>query len=228
MSLLLHIDTALTTAAIFLSDNGRQLAYETNNSQNDHASWIQPAIQRLLNNAGVKAVDLKAVAVVAGPGSYTGLRVGMATAKGICYALNLPLITIDTLFLMANGAKLAMNGDDLPVNGLLCPMIDARRMEVFTALYNPQLGVYMDAQAMILDADSFATQLSEHSILFFGNGSDKWKQVCQHVNARFISFSYQPAALINTTYSKFLLREFTALAYAEPVYIKEFYIHPKK
>lgn len=228
MSLLLHIDTSLETASVLLSLEGKLLGAASNASQYDHASWIQLAIKRLMDDAGYQMQDLNAIAVVSGPGSYTGLRVGMATAKGLCYALNIPLLTVDTLFFMASAAKLELMKEKTDKEVLLCAMIDARRMEVFTAIYDIELNEVLKAQALILDESSYQDQLNQTPIIFFGNGSDKWRRICTHHNARFIDLSYQPSALIDTTYSKFLRHEFTALAYAEPVYIKEFYIHPKK
>src|SRR4029079_3666588 len=122
--------------------------------------------------------QVAAVAVSAGPGSYTGLRVGMAAAKGLCYALRIPLLTINTLQMMA-AAAVAEPTD------LLCPMIDARRMEVFTGLYTKKLDAVMPAQALILQENSFADVLQKHTVTFFGNGSEKCKTVIQHPNAVF-------------------------------------------
>lgn len=225
MSLILHIDTALDSAHLVLSKDGEKIAHSLNAQQYDHAAWIQTAIKQLFVDSNQSMDHLKSVAVVAGPGSYTGLRVGMATAKGICYAMDIPLITIDTLYLMATNAKTAITS--LPAKSLLVPMIDARRMEVFTAGYDNNLNIVLPAQAMILTEASYSSLLEQGTIFFFGNGAEKWKSMCTHSNAMFIESDYQPRALVEASYSKYLRHEFTALAYAEPVYIKEFYIHPK-
>jgi tRNA threonylcarbamoyladenosine biosynthesis protein TsaB len=142
----------------------------------------------------------------------------MATAKGICYVLNIPLIILNTLKLMAY----ATNKDILP-SQLLCPMIDARRMEVFTGLYNTKLQELITPCAMILDNHSFADWLDNHPILFFGNGSQKFKTVVQHSNASFIDSVYEPQHMADLASEEFSRRSFADLAYAEPIYLKEFY-----
>src|SRR6266513_982784 len=129
MSLLLNIDTAIETASICLSKDGNVLHLSINENQKDHAAWLTVAIQEMMQNSGYQLNQLNAIAVTIGPGSYTGLRVGLSTAKGLCYVLKIPLLTIGTLEMMAFAAK------QNPVD-LLCPMIDARRMEVFTAVYD--------------------------------------------------------------------------------------------
>src|ERR1044071_1620569 len=138
MALILNIDTAMGTASIRLAQEGKTLALAENIAQKEHASWLHPAIEQMMGTAGYSLRELKAVAVTAGPGSYTGLRVGMAAAKGFCYALNIPLITEDTLRVMAFAAK-----EQLGEGDYLCPMIDARRMEVFTAVNRNDLTTVM-------------------------------------------------------------------------------------
>src|ERR1700758_4691343 len=130
MALILNIDTATAKASICLALDGKTLALAENWTQNEHAAWLHSAIEQMMQQTGYRLRDLQAVAVTAGPGSYTGLRVGMAAAKGFCFALDIPLIAEDTLRTMAFAAK-----EQLPGTDLLCPMIDARRMEVFTAVY---------------------------------------------------------------------------------------------
>ncbi|MEP7258055.1 MAG: tRNA (adenosine(37)-N6)-threonylcarbamoyltransferase complex dimerization subunit type 1 TsaB, partial [Flavitalea sp.] len=141
MALIIAIDTAVDTAGVCLSADSQALGFLENERQKDHASWIHTAIRTLMNEAGFSMSKLNAVAVTAGPGSYTGLRVGMATAKGLCYALNIPLITENTLKVMAYAVKQeyqqTLTENEVPV--LFCPMIDARRIEVFTALFNDKL-----------------------------------------------------------------------------------------
>ena len=188
---------------------------------------MQSAIQELVKITGVHLKEIDAVAVTAGPGSYTGLRVGFASAKGLCYALKKPLITIGTLeVLIASALHLYPPAAD--ENILFCPMMDARRMEVFTAFYKPDLSVYMQPCAMILDEFSFEKELSKNKILFFGSGSEKWKQICpdsyRDSNALFKSVAILPESFSKSSNNLFLGKKFTNLAYSEPFYLKEFQI----
>ncbi len=227
MSLILNIDTSTETAGIFLSSDGILLSSAHNNRQNDQAAWIHTAIDKLIRDAGYQMKDLKAVAVVAGPGSYTGLRVGMASAKGICYALEVPMITENTLELMAASAVIRLKDLSIPPTTILCPLIDARRMEVFTALYDSTLVELLSPRALVLEDTSFEPWLTQGAVLFFGSGAAKWQQVCHHSKAYFEAVEFSGEQFVSRSYSKFLRNEFTVLAYAEPVYLKEFYTHPK-
>jgi tRNA threonylcarbamoyladenosine biosynthesis protein TsaB len=165
--------------------------------------------------------QLEGVAVSIGPGSYTGLRVGLAAAKGLCYALNIPLIAIDTLKVMA----LAVQDE---AKELICPMIDARRMEVFAAVYDKLLGEKMKAAALIIDESSFEFLLAENKILFCGNGSKKLQALLNNKNATFSNNSSNASHLASLAQIWFNKREFADLAYAEPLYIKEFYAPIRK
>jgi tRNA threonylcarbamoyladenosine biosynthesis protein TsaB len=166
-------------------------------------------------------IDLvDAIAITNGPGSYTGLRIGMATAKGICYALNKPLITLNTLLVMANAAK-NENAD------LLCPMIDARRMEVFTAIYTKDLQTVKEPVAMELNEKNFGEELAVNSICFFGNGSDKFKAMKKNQQAFFCDIKMDATSMIVLSEKKFAEKDFADLAYAEPLYLKEFYTPAK-
>jgi tRNA threonylcarbamoyladenosine biosynthesis protein TsaB len=231
MSLILNIDTATESASVCISKDAQVLASATNANQKDHAAWVQTAIQQVVQKAGYSMKDIQAVAVTEGPGSYTGLRVGMATAKGICYSLQIPLITESTLRVMALAAIESWHGGDATneADMLFCPMIDARRMEVFTAIYNSSLVEVMPAQALILDENSYKEALNNNKILFFGSGSDKWKPV--HFNARKLILppDNQGASNLAKLATGRLSDGMTAnLAYADPVYLKEFYSYIKK
>lgn len=224
---ILNIDTATETGGVCLSVDGNTIAIRTSSEQKDHASWIQVAIQELMNETGYFMRNLNAVAVTAGPGSYTGLRVGMATAKGICYALNIPLITVNTLVVMAYGARDEYGSNAGPA--LFCPMIDARRMEVFTAVYNDQLQVTVEPTACILDDSTYKEPLNKSVMIFFGNGSAKWKHLCNHTNARFAEIKISLVSyLAKMATSLYLQGKFADLAYENPVYLKEFYSYTKK
>jgi tRNA threonylcarbamoyladenosine biosynthesis protein TsaB len=223
MALILNIDTSTGKAGVCLSKDGSLLALAENQDQKEHAGWLHPAISRLLRETGHGTADLQAVAVTAGPGSYTGLRVGMATAKGLCYALAIPLITENTLKVMAFAASQQLSGTDL-----LCPMLDARRMEVFTAVYTNDLTPLLPPTAMIIDENSFSEYLLNRQVSFFGEGSYKCKQLIIAPSAAFIDLPYHVGYLGILSFSRYLQCEFTAVAYSEPVYTKEFYTHTKK
>lgn len=220
MSIILNIDTASEKAHVSFAKDGQVTAVLQSGSQKEHASFLQAAIQQLVSTTGIELPQIDAVAVTAGPGSYTGLRVGMASAKGLCYALQKPLIAINTLEMMAKSAVLFLKKTDNGV--LLCPMMDARRMEVFTAMYKQDLQIVLNPCAMILDEFSFEKELAANEVLFFGNGSLKWENVCVHENARFRHIENDPAALSDLSNSYFLKRQFVDLAYSEPYYLKEF------
>jgi tRNA threonylcarbamoyladenosine biosynthesis protein TsaB len=216
VSYILNIDTAVQTASISLAKDGASLIAKVNQSQKDHAAWLQPAIEDLVNEFGISLKDLDAVAVSAGPGSYTGLRVGMATAKGICYALQKPLLLVNTLKMMAAGM---ISGKD----ELICPLIDARRMEVFTAVYDQDLTEIISPQNHILTEESFKSLLDQKPILFFGNGSEKLRSTLRHTNAIFKQVDITAEQMSVLSYQQFLNKEHADLAYSEPVYGKEFY-----
>lgn len=216
MSLILNIDTAVQSASVCLADGDRVLATKVNPSEKESAAWLHVALQYLLQEKGVLPNQLEAIAVSAGPGSYTGLRVGMAAAKGLCYALSIPLISVSTLQMMAA----AVNN---PEADLLCPMIDARRMEVFTALFDVSLNEVMPPTNLILTPDSFNGWLQKHRILFFGNGSQKAVDLFQHPNAVFTAITATAQDMISLSAKKFQEGRFSSLAYSEPDYGKDFH-----
>jgi len=220
MSLILHIDTATTAAHISISKYGSILQSLYNDNQKDHAAFLQVAIQQLVKNIQVSLQDLDAIAVTAGPGSYTGLRVGMSSAKGLCYALQKPLITLNTLEVLTTAAIQQLQGSSEDI--LFCPMIDARRMEVFTAVYNKTLIPTISPCAMVLDKASFDSLLSGYKMLFFGNGATKWQTICANPNASFTAVPNLEQATASLAWDHFTKNNFVNLAYSEPYYIKEF------
>ncbi|HMK04023.1 MAG TPA: tRNA (adenosine(37)-N6)-threonylcarbamoyltransferase complex dimerization subunit type 1 TsaB, partial [Ferruginibacter sp.] len=169
-------------------------------------------------STGIKLTAVDAVAVTAGPGSYTGLRVGLASAKGLCYALKKPLIMVSTLEVLAASAIDLFTVND---DALLCPMIDARRMEVFTAVYDRHLKKIIEPSAIILDEHTFEKELQVNKIFFFGSGSDKWRSICKHPNATFESVSILPETMSKLSNNFYSRKQFTELAYSEPLYLKE-------
>ena len=221
MSLILNIDTAIETASICLAKDKNVLQLSINENQKDHAAWLTVAIQKMMKDSDYKLSELNAIAITIGPGSYTGLRVGLAAAKGLCYVLNIPLITIGTLEMMAMAAK------DESVD-LLCPMIDAKRMEVFTAIYNNKMAEVRSPHALIIDNNSFSDLLSSNSILFFGNGSKKLQSMLQHPHAIFRNIVYTASHMVSLAADRLMTLQFADLAYVEPLYLKEFFSPARK
>ena len=224
MALLLNIDTATEQASVCLSDGAVVLAEAYNTDQKSHASFLQPAIQQLVTESGHSLSTIEAVAVTAGPGSYTGLRVGLSSAKGLCYALNKPLIMINTLELMAYAACEAYTatGQEVDEKVLFCPMIDARRMEVFTALYNHRLEPLIAPAAVILNPDSFKEFTDHQIVVFSGSGSSKFKPLISGT-AVFSEVICHAGHLAVLAAEAFKHAAFTNLAYSEPFYLKEFF-----
>lgn len=215
MSLILNIDTSTENASICLAEEENRVCL-SNLILKDHASWLHPAIQNALQSCNKKVTDLSAVGITAGPGSYTGLRIAMASAKGLCYALDIPLIAVNTLEAMIYAA-LAEDTD------YLCPAIDAKRMEIFTAVYDQNATAILPPQNMVIGPDSFAAVLEKKKILFFGNGSKKMEPVIHNTHAIFKDILFDATHLAVATLKKYRNREFTPLSLAEPVYLKEFY-----
>jgi tRNA threonylcarbamoyladenosine biosynthesis protein TsaB len=220
MALILHIDTALQQANIGIADNGTLLVNIQNEDQYNHASFVQPAIQKALQQLNINIAQIDAVGVTAGPGSYTGLRVAMASAKGLCYALNKPLLFANTLEVMTIAAIEKFSGFDL-----YCPMIDARRNEVYTSLYSSSLKVVMPTTALILETTSFEKTLQNSKILYFGNGSIKFNtMIVQDANAFFEEVNYNGTHLATALFNSYKHNDFQQLAYSQPLYVKEFYL----
>jgi tRNA threonylcarbamoyladenosine biosynthesis protein TsaB len=221
MNLILNIDTAVDIASVCLAKDGEVLQSAVNETQKDHASWLHLAIAGVLQHAGYGMPDVQAVAVSIGPGSYTGLRIGLSAAKGLCYAMNIPLIAIGTLDMMAFAAK------DEEAD-LICPMIDARRMEVFTAVYDKTLAQIIAPHATVIDENSFAELLSRKKIIFLGDGSKKLQAMLSNRNALFTGIRGNAAHLAQLSNKSFLKKEFADLAHTQPLYVKEFYSSARK
>jgi len=223
MSLILQIETATTSCSVALAQDGVVLGFKQVNQRNIHAEVITLFIEELIGAHRFKYNELDAIAVSSGPGSYTGLRIGVSTAKGLCFALDKPLIAIETLVAMADGL---INTDhaDIDHDALLCPMIDARRMEVFTAVFTAGGKKIKPTAAEIIDTGSFADLLLTNKMLFFGDGAEKCREVLgAHPNARFITdFTNSAVHLTQKALGKFRNREFEDLAYFEPYYLKDF------
>jgi tRNA threonylcarbamoyladenosine biosynthesis protein TsaB len=215
MSHLLHINTALETAYISIALEDKVIAERKSHNQKEHAAFLHAAIDEMLRENEITPSHLSGVSVISGPGSYTGLRVGMACAKGLCFALSIPLINVNTLEWMAAAAY-----DEK--QDLICPMIDARRMEVFTAMYDLRKTCLLQPQALILTAESFSDWLEGKKILFFGNGAEKFRELMMHPNASFGTLTSGAKELAVIAWGKYVNSEFSDLAYAEPLYVKDF------
>lgn len=218
MALILNIDTATEKASVSLANGDHILAVRFNDDAKQHASFVQPAIAEICEEVKTGLSEIDAVAVSNGPGSYTGLRVGLSSAKGICYALQKPLILLNTLQVIAESVR-----ETADQKTLLCPMIDARRAEVFTAVYDNDLKEVAAPQALILDEHSFESLLKEAKLTFLGSGAEKWEAICKHSNASFAVFEYNPRHLNNLAQKAFQNALFADLAYAEPFYLKPFF-----
>lgn len=228
MSLILNIDTSTEKASMCIARDGTSIAALENAEQKNHAAWLHPAIEKLLVTAKCTLKELDAVAITGGPGSYTGLRVGMATAKGLCYALNIPLISENTLRVIALATKQLLDGAMSKPRFLLAPMIDARRMEVFAALFNADLQEVVKSCAIELNSDSFSSYINEYQIYFAGNGSEKFRGLINHEHAKFLQADSSAVHLAELSSARFSRSDFCDLIYTEPLYLKEFYTPPKK
>ena len=229
MSRILQIETATTVCSVALATDGIVVGYKQVDQRNIHAEVITLYVEELISTAGLKYTDLDAIAISCGPGSYTGLRIGVSTAKGLCYALDKSLIAIDTLEAMANGV-VADKSLSISDETLLCPMIDARRMEVYTALFDSAGNKIKATAAEIIDEQSFTEYLGTQKILFFGDGAEKCQAVLGHnPNAQFLNgFTNSAIHLTKKAADKFANNEFEDVAYFEPFYLKDFLVTSKK
>ncbi len=220
MSLILNIDSSLENASVSIAENGEILNYLTNSFQKDHAAFLHMAINKLLTLNNLQPINLDAIACTIGPGSYTGLRVGLAAAKGFAYALNIPLIGVGTLTAMAQTAILQQkNAPDF----LYCPLIDARRMEVYTALYNAEMHELTPPHAAVLETSSFEKYLDINKITFFGSGAEKWQKICTHRNAFFTNTQEIFYAVNSIGHEKFIAKIFDDISLTIPLYTKDFF-----
>jgi len=222
MGKILSIETSTDVCSVAIAEDGVVTAKQELFQPNSHSTHLTLLIEELFKTEGISSIEeLDAVAVSAGPGSYTGLRIGVSVAKGICYAMELPLITIDTLMLLTQGALSA--SEDNAKNFIYCPMLDARRMEVYTALHSSAFKVLEETNAKIVDSDSFYESLKNQRILFFGNGAPKCKDVIKSENALFLDDIVPLASNMSTLAEhKFAKNDFVNLAYFEPFYLKSF------
>lgn len=220
MSCILHIETSTEVCSVSVSEDGATIFSQEDFAGQQHAVKLGSFVDEALSFINSHAIPLDAVAVSCGPGSYTGLRIGVSMAKGICYGQDLPLIGVPTLKILCVPVLLF---HDLPENALLCPMIDARRMEVYAALYDRSLQVIRETAADIVDEDTYLEYLEKQPVYFFGNGSGKCGEKITHPNAHFIE-NIRPLAKMMFPLAEKAIAEndFKDVAYFEPYYLKEF------
>jgi tRNA threonylcarbamoyladenosine biosynthesis protein TsaB len=220
MAVILSLETSAKVCSVAVHENDTLLATAEVHIAQSHASKLAPLIKEVNEMAGISFNQLDAVAVSAGPGSYTGLRIGVSTAKGLCFALGIPLVTVNTLELLA-----FQMSKTLSTNILLCPMIDARRMEVYCRLTDKDLTEIIPNGAMIIDELSFTGILEKNPVMFFGDGATKCRSVIRHRNAAFIEGVYPMALQLGFMAGEKLKRKETEdLLNFEPFYLKEFLI----
>ncbi len=225
MALILNIETATTNCSVSISENEKIICTMELNEGYSHAENLHPFIQKVLTDSKLEISDLKAVSVSCGPGSYTGLRIGVSAAKGICYALNIPLISINTLKVLSKQVAENYNESDV----LLCPMLDAKRMEVYSAVYDLKLNEIRKTEANIIDENSISEFTFNKPTVFFGSGMPKCKELFEAIpNVQFIE-NLIPSSkhMAQISFDLFQKNQFENVAYFEPFYLKDFYFKTK-
>lgn len=231
MSCILHIETSTDLCSVAVSEDSQVIYEQENHDGHNHAVQLAPFVEEAIRFAENHAIPIDAVAVSSGPGSYTGLRIGVSTAKGVAYGKDIPLIEVPTLKLLC--VPVLLYHEEIEEDALICPMVDARRMEVYSALYDralrPQRGdketpaAYRGVQPEIITEDSYREVLDQRPVYFFGNGAEKCKAVIRHPNAHFIDgvrpLAKHMAPLAEMAHAR---RQFADTAYFEPFYLKEF------
>lgn len=220
MPCILNIETATEVCSVVVSDNDNVIFQKEELKGPSHAVLLGSFVDEAVRHLRSKKIKLDAVAVSCGPGSYTGLRIGVSEAKGLCFGMGIPLIAINTLHIMASGV---LNNNNTNEASVFCPMIDARRMEVYDVLLDSNLKELRPVSADIINEDSFTDILDKNKVLFFGNGAGKCRDILKHSNAIFLENIYPHAKdmirLANKDYSE---KRFVDTAYFEPFYLKEF------
>lgn len=221
MSCILNIETSTNVCSVALSQDGVCLYEDVNLEGPSHAQVLAGYVKNAVSFADSHAIPIDAIAISKGPGSYTGLRIGVSEAKGVAYGRDAKLLSVPTLKLLT--VPILLGHEELPEDALLCPMIDARRMEVYCALYDRALNEVVQTQALVIDSDSFKDYLDKQPIYFMGNGADKCVETIQHPNAHFIK-NIVPRAknMIPLAEMAMAKEQFEDVAYFEPFYLKEF------
>ena len=224
MNYILHIDTTTKKCSVALAQDGElMIQKELLSEEFSHSEQLHPFIEEVLKESGLKSSSLSAIAISKGPGSYTGLRIGVAAAKGLCFALDLPLIALNTLEIMVQPYEVS------PYSFII-PMLDARRMEVYTAIFDETKKWIQETMAEVLTENTFTSIVNEQSCLIIGDGAIKFKTLHPKINASYTNEIHYPVAkdMITLAWKKFNAKEFEDLAYFEPFYLKDFHTTPKK
>ena len=218
MALILNIETATKVCSVAIGENGKVIAEAELRGQQSHAGNLTLLVEQCLKEIGRSLSDLDAIAVSHGPGSYTGLRIGLSTAKGMCYALEKPLITVNTLGALANVTAMRFPHE----NAVYCPMIDARRMEVYTAIFDANGKQLTETQPLIVEnEDYFETYfVNNQTIIFSGDGSAKCQTIIENKNAKFITQENTAVGMVSIAEGQFNEKDFDDLAYSSPFYLK--------
>ena len=221
MPCILHIETSTKVCSVALSEDGKLLYHHEDFDGPSHSEMTSVYVDEALSFANSHAIPVDAVAVSMGPGSYTGLRIGVSLAKGVCYGRALPLIAVPTLKLLC--VPILLGKEELPKDALLVPMIDARRMEVYSAVYDRALKEVRPILADVVNAETYLEYLEKGPVYFFGNGAMKCQSVIEHPNAHFIKDVHPLAKNMFPLAERSMhLQEFQDVAYFEPFYLKEF------
>lgn len=223
MSKILCLDTATDICTVSLFENGACVSFRDSGNERTHATQLALFIDEVLKETCNSVADLDAIAISMGPGSYTGLRIGVSTAKGLCYGANVPLIAVSTLQSMCYGITEELKLENNLQDFYFCPMLDARRMEVYSALYAPDYSEVRGIQAEIIDDDSYRDLLQKKKIVYFGTGSEKTKEHIKHANAIHLNnVSYTSRNMYKLAEKKLETKQFEDVAYFEPFYLKDF------
>ena len=224
MNYILHLDTTTKKCSVALAQNGElMIQKELLTEEFSHSEQLHPFIEEVLKESGLKSSSLSAIAISKGPGSYTGLRIGVAAAKGLCFALDLPLIALNTLEIMVQPYEVSPHS-------FIIPMLDARRMEVYTAIFDETKKWIKETTAEVLTKNTFTSIVNEQSCLIIGDGAIKFKTLHPKINASYTNEIHYPVAkdMITLAWKKFNAKEFEDLAYFEPFYLKDFQTTPPK
>ena len=216
---IIHIETATTTCSVAAGENGVLVAVRSVHDGYKHAENLLRLVEEVMQEAGWKNDELSAIAVSAGPGSYTGLRIGVSTAKGLCYALDIPLIAVSTLYSLASGYRRQFPDNE----ALICPMLDARRMEVYTGLFSKNLERLKPDAPLIVESLESVPEILEQPIVFFGDGAEKCSEVLKHPHSTFInSIQISAEYMVQSAIDLYYSQTFEDLAYFEPEYLKPY------
>ncbi|MGB5990321.1 MAG: tRNA (adenosine(37)-N6)-threonylcarbamoyltransferase complex dimerization subunit type 1 TsaB [Marinifilaceae bacterium] len=227
MSTIINIETSTEVCSVALCKDNKVIALKENKEGLNHAKLVTIFVDAILEEAEIDIKEIDAIGISKGPGSYTGLRIGVSTAKGLCYGAQIPMIGINTL--QAISVEAIKRAENIDKDTWFCPMIDARRMEVFCAFFDTNNKQQEDIKAVIVDQDSFKEILTKRKVVFFGNGAEKCKETITHKNAIFIdnirNSAANMAALSNEAFKN---QSFEDIAYFEPFYLKDFVAIPSK